>query len=66
MIGTIIGKQGRKIKQLQDSTSTLITAYKEHLPQSTERILEINGCKDSVCNAIFEIAKSMVVDWRCN
>jgi hypothetical protein len=37
-MGTIIGRQGLKIKQIQDYSGVRMVAQKEMLPQSTERI----------------------------
>ena len=42
-MGTIIGRQGLKIKQIQDASGVRMVAQKEMLPQSTERIVEVQG-----------------------
>ncbi|KAK8050600.1 hypothetical protein PG994_012330 [Apiospora phragmitis] len=40
-MGTIIGRQGLKIKHIQDVSGVRMVAQKEMLPQSTERIVEV-------------------------
>lgn len=61
-MGTVIGRQGVKIKQIQDSTSVRMVAQKEMLPQSTERTVEIQGSPDSIRQAVWEIGKCLIDD----
>lgn len=61
-MGTIIGRQGLKIKQIQDATNVRMVAQKEMLPQSTERIVEVQGTPDSVEKAVWEIGKCLIDD----
>jgi len=61
-MGTIIGRQGLKIKQIQDSSGVRMVAQKEMLPQSTERIVEVQGTPDGVQKAVWEIGKCLVDD----
>ncbi|KAF2772945.1 hypothetical protein EJ03DRAFT_150050 [Teratosphaeria nubilosa] len=61
-MGTIIGRQGLKIKQIQDASGVRMVAQKEMLPQSTERIVEIQGTPDGVQKAVWEIGKCLVDD----
>ncbi|KAF9434571.1 RNA binding protein, heterogenous nuclear RNP-K like protein, partial [Entomortierella beljakovae] len=63
MMGTIIGRQGLKIKHIQDASSARMVASKEMLPQSTERIVEVQGTIDAIRIAIYEIGKCLVEDW---
>ncbi|KAG4220683.1 hypothetical protein PC116_g30838, partial [Phytophthora cactorum] len=42
-MGTIIGRAGLKIKHIQDVSGVRMVAQKEMLPQSTERIVEVQG-----------------------
>lgn len=61
-MGTIIGRQGAKIKQIQDGSGVRMVAQKEMLPQSTERIVEVQGTPDGVQKAVWEIGKCLVDD----
>ncbi|CAK1354086.1 unnamed protein product [Cercospora beticola] len=61
-MGTIIGRQGLKIKQIQDASGVRMVAQKEMLPQSTERIVEVQGTPDGIQNAVWEIGKCLVDD----
>lgn len=61
-MGTIIGRQGLKIKQIQDYSGVRMVAQKEMLPQSTERIVEVQGTPDGVQKAVWEIGKCLVDD----
>lgn len=63
-MGTIIGRQGLKIKHIQDVSGVRMVAQKEMLPQSTERIVEIQGTPDGIQKAIWEIGKCLVDDWQ--
>ncbi|PVU97372.1 hypothetical protein BB561_000584 [Smittium simulii] len=64
LMGTIIGKQGLKIKNIQDKSGTKLIAAKEMLPQSTERVVEIHGPAESIYTAIYEIGKCLIEDWE--
>lgn len=61
-MGTIIGRQGGKIKQIQDASGVRMVAQKEMLPQSTERIVEVQGTPDGVQKAVWEIGKCLIDD----
>ena len=63
-MGTIIGRQGLKIKHIQDASGVRMVAQKEMLPQSTERIVEVQGTPDGIQKAIWEIGKCLVDDWQ--
>ncbi|KAI1854587.1 hypothetical protein JX265_007543 [Neoarthrinium moseri] len=63
-MGTIIGRQGLKIKHIQDSSGVRMVAQKEMLPQSTERIVEVQGTPEGIQRAIWEICKCLVDDWQ--
>lgn len=63
-MGTIIGRQGLKIKHIQDSSGVRMVAQKEMLPQSTERIVEVQGTPEGIQRAIWEISKCLVDDWQ--
>lgn len=61
-MGTIIGRQGLKIKQIQDASGVRMVAQKEMLPQSTERIVEVQGTPEGIQKAVWEIGKCLVDD----
>ncbi|BGP52465.1 hypothetical protein JCM8202_000111 [Rhodotorula sphaerocarpa] len=63
LIGSVIGKGGSKIRQIQELAHARMVASKEMLPQSTERIVEVTGQPDSVRLAVQEIAKCLIEDW---
>ncbi|KAL2752542.1 hypothetical protein ACRALDRAFT_2112015 [Sodiomyces alcalophilus JCM 7366] len=63
-MGTIIGRQGLKIKHIQDVSGVRMVAQKEMLPQSTERVVEVQGSPDGIRAAIWEICKCLVDDWQ--
>ncbi|KAI9740640.1 MAG: RNA binding protein, heterogenous nuclear RNP-K like protein [Claussenomyces sp. TS43310] len=63
-MGTIIGRQGLKIKHIQDVSGVRMVAQKEMLPQSTERIVEVQGSPEGIHKAIWEICKCLIDDWQ--
>ncbi|OJJ56792.1 hypothetical protein ASPSYDRAFT_155536 [Aspergillus sydowii CBS 593.65] len=63
-MGTIIGRQGLKIKHIQDASGVRMVAQKEMLPQSTERIVEVQGAPEGIEKAIWEIGKCLIDDWQ--
>ncbi|KAI9770138.1 MAG: RNA binding protein, heterogenous nuclear RNP-K like protein [Geoglossum simile] len=63
-MGTIIGRLGLKIKHIQDVSGVRMVAQKEMLPQSTERIVEVQGSPDGIQKAVWEIGKCLVDDWQ--
>ncbi|KAJ2754530.1 RNA binding protein, heterogenous nuclear RNP-K like protein [Coemansia pectinata] len=64
LMGTIIGRQGLKIKHIQDSSGARLVATKEMLPQSTERVVEVHGSVEGIRVAIEEIGKCLIEDWE--
>ncbi|KXS19610.1 hypothetical protein M427DRAFT_108914 [Gonapodya prolifera JEL478] len=61
-VGSIIGKGGARIREIQESSGARIVATKEMLPQSTERIIEIHGFPDSIQIAVSGIGESLIQD----
>lgn len=59
-MGTIIGRQGMKIKAIQENCKVRMVASKGFLPNSTERIVEVQGKPDAIQSAIWEIARCLV------
>ncbi|BEI80677.1 hypothetical protein CcaverHIS002_0112060 [Cutaneotrichosporon cavernicola] len=66
LMGTVIGRQGVKIKQIQDMSGARMVASKEMLPQSTERVVEVQGAQDAIKTAVCEISKCLLEDWERN
>lgn len=64
LMGSVIGRSGLKIKAIQDSSGARMVASKEMLPQSTERIVEVQGSSDSIGLAIEEIGRCLLEDWE--
>lgn len=64
LMGTVIGRQGLKIKHIQDVSGARMVASKEMLPQSTERVVEVQGSVEAIRVAIHEIAKCLFEDWE--
>ncbi|KAI7877180.1 hypothetical protein K492DRAFT_171949 [Lichtheimia hyalospora FSU 10163] len=62
LMGTVIGRQGAKIKHIQDTSGVRMTASKVLLPQSTERVVEIKGTVDAIQIAIREIGQCLLED----
>jgi len=64
LMGTIIGRSGLKIKAIQDGSGARMVASKDMLPQSTERIVEVQGAPEAIGRAIEEIGKCLLEDWE--
>ncbi|KAG6888682.1 hypothetical protein C0995_006672 [Termitomyces sp. Mi166 len=64
LMGTIIGRNGLKIKAIQDGSGARMVASKDMLPQSTERIVEVQGSPEAIGRAIEEIGKCLLEDWE--
>lgn len=64
LMGTIIGRSGLKIKAIQDGSGARMVASKEMLPQSTERVVEVQGSPESIGRAVEEIGKCLLEDWE--
>lgn len=64
LMGTVIGRSGNKIKSIQDASGARMVASKEMLPQSTERIVEVQGTVDAITRAIKEIGTCLLEDWE--
>ncbi|KAI9483013.1 MAG: hypothetical protein EXX96DRAFT_127524 [Benjaminiella poitrasii] len=62
LMGTVIGRQGAKIKHIQDLSGVRMVASKTLLPQSTERIVEVKGAVEAIHKAILEIGRCLIED----
>ncbi|KAJ3064785.1 hypothetical protein HDU98_011836 [Podochytrium sp. JEL0797] len=54
-MGSIIGKAGAKIKEIQEASGSKLTATEEILPHSTERVVIVAGVIDSIHIATYHI-----------
>jgi heterogeneous nuclear rnp K-like protein 2 len=63
-MGTVIGRNGLKIKAIQDASGARMVASKDMLPQSTERVVEVQGPPEAIGRAISEIGKCLLEDWE--
>lgn len=61
-ISSIIGKQGRTIRQLIDNHDIKLVASRNFLPDSDERILQIQGSSIEIGNTIEDITKTLNTD----
>ncbi|KAF7799063.1 hypothetical protein EIP86_010293 [Pleurotus ostreatoroseus] len=64
LMGSVIGRSGMKIKAIQDASGSRMIASKDMLPQSTERIVEVQGSAESIGRAIEEIGRALLEDWE--
>ncbi|KAI6162265.1 hypothetical protein EDD17DRAFT_1580820 [Pisolithus thermaeus] len=55
---------GLKIKTIQELSGARMVASKEMLPQSTERVVEVQGSPEAIGRAIEEIGKCLLEDWE--
>ncbi|KAJ3120231.1 RNA binding protein, heterogenous nuclear RNP-K like protein [Nowakowskiella sp. JEL0407] len=62
LMGSIIGKAGAKIKEIQESSGAKIVIAKEMLSQSTERVIEVYGLVDSIQIAVHHIGECILND----
>jgi len=62
LMGTVIGRQGVKIKSIQDLSGARMIASKDMLPQSTERVVEVKGTVEALQIALTEIGQCLVDD----
>ncbi|GMM58384.1 Hek2 protein [Maudiozyma humilis] len=61
-LSSVIGKQGAKIKGLIEKNGVKIVASKDFLPDSNERILEIQGFPSSIASTIRDIGQILLND----
>lgn len=59
-VSSIIGVQGKKIKSLIDKHGVKIVASKNFLPDSNDRVLEIQGFPGSITNCLVEISEILL------
>lgn len=61
-LSSVIGKNGHTIKGLIDKHGVKIVASRDFLPDSSERVLEIQGFPGSVANTLIEISEILIKD----
>lgn len=61
-VSSIIGTQGIKIKKLIEMHSVKLVVSKTFLPDSQDRILEIQGFPNSIANCIKDINQTLIND----
>ena len=60
LIGSIIGKQGQRIREIQEASGARLNASETTLPLSTERSLVVLGVADAVHIATFYVGTTLV------
>ncbi|ORX97772.1 hypothetical protein K493DRAFT_215367 [Basidiobolus meristosporus CBS 931.73] len=56
-MGSVIGKGGSKIKEIQEASGAKLNASEEMLPNSTERTITVVGVPDAIHIAVYHIAQ---------
>ncbi|KAF2197418.1 hypothetical protein GQ43DRAFT_207857 [Delitschia confertaspora ATCC 74209] len=60
LIGSIIGKGGQRIREIQDASNARLNASDSTLPLSGERSLVVLGVADAVHIAVYYVAQTLV------
>lgn len=63
-MGTLIGKQGLRIKALQELFNVRMVALKDFLQDSTERVVEVQGEPKNIGETLKYIARCLIEDWH--
>jgi heterogeneous nuclear rnp K-like protein 2 len=59
-MGTVIGKGGSKIKEIQEASGARLNASEAMLPGSTERVLSVSGVADAIHIAVYYIGNILI------
>ncbi|KAI0748700.1 hypothetical protein C8Q80DRAFT_1219736 [Daedaleopsis nitida] len=59
-MGSVIGKGGTKIKEIQDASGARLNASEGMLPGSTERLLNVSGVADAIHIATYYIGNILI------
>ncbi|TFK92264.1 hypothetical protein K466DRAFT_582090 [Polyporus arcularius HHB13444] len=59
-MGSVIGKGGAKIKEIQDASGARLNASEGMLPGSTERLLSVSGVADAIHIATYYIGNILI------
>ncbi|TBU26974.1 hypothetical protein BD311DRAFT_779278 [Dichomitus squalens] len=62
MLGSIIGRHGRKIKAMHASSGAQISTREHMLPNSTEHIMQLYGTSESIRRAVRDICLCFLED----
>ena len=63
-IGTLIGKQGVRIKAIQEENNIKMVGSKDFLDNSNERLVELQGTSENLKNALDSISKYLLRDYQ--
>ncbi|KNE64228.1 hypothetical protein AMAG_09269 [Allomyces macrogynus ATCC 38327] len=63
VMGTVIGRGGSRIKQLQEQHGVRLVAAKDPLPHSTERLCDVTGTPDAIMSVAGALAQTLLDDW---
>ena len=58
--GSLIGRGGAKIKEIREVTGATIQVAQDVLPNSTERVVTINGSLEALKSCAYQICKIMI------
>ncbi|KAG8928968.1 hypothetical protein FRC03_001560 [Tulasnella sp. 419] len=59
-MGSVIGKGGSKIKEIQDASGARLNASEGMLPGSTERVLSVSGVADAIHIATYYVGNILI------
>ena len=59
LVGGIIGKAGYKIKEIREASGANIKVYQTPAPQSTERVVSLQGSSEKIILAVREVFKNL-------
>jgi len=59
-MGSVIGKAGAKIKEIQDASGAKLNASEGMLPGSTERVLSVSGVADAIHIATYYVGNILI------
>ncbi|CDK24241.1 unnamed protein product [Kuraishia capsulata CBS 1993] len=60
IMGYIIGKKGARFREIEENSAALLKADDRTLPNSTDRILHINGVADAIHIAAYYVAQTVI------
>jgi len=63
-IGILIGKNGSRIKSIQEENNIKMVASKDFLKNSNERLIELQGTGFNLSNALESISKYLISDYQ--
>ncbi|GJN87256.1 hypothetical protein Rhopal_000204-T1 [Rhodotorula paludigena] len=59
-MGSVIGKAGAKIKEIQEASGAKLQASEAMLPGSTERVLSVSGVADAIHIAVYYLGSVLI------